>query len=252
MSRTNDFRHPQGGFTLIEVMIALGIAVLMVSVAIPAVSVISTVKRQSATSELSGTIRYLFDKAQLDHKYIRLTFDLDDGSYRAEEADNPVALSSEKLELSDGAVEEPEPDEDEALSAEEEEERIFGSNMTNLFEDQFEWQGWYNFKEKMRRKIVNYSEFTDEIIKPKKLPETVSIDGVVTTTLDGKATKGKVSIFIFPNGWIQPAVIYIKDNDDEQVWSIRIEPLSGRAIVVEGEIKPPDFERDAQDEEERL
>ena len=244
--------HSRGGFTLIEVMIALAIAVLMVSVALPAVNVISTVNRQSATSELSGTIRYLFDKAQLDHKYIRLTIDLDEGSYRAEEADNPVALTSQKLEINDGAVEEPEPDDDEPLSAEEEEERIFGSTMTSMFDDQFEWQGWYNFKEKMRRKIVNFSEYSDEIIKPKKLPENVTIDGVVTSTIDGKVTKGKVPIFIFPNGWVQPSVIYIMDTDEEQIWSIQVEPLTGRAIVVEGEIEPPDFEEDARDEEERL
>jgi len=238
------------GFTLMEVIIALVIATMLVGVTLPAVSAISTARRDSAAKELVGTIRYLFDRAQLDHLYIRLNLDMDSASYQAEEANNPVMLLKAKLEVKEGKVEEPE-EEEEILSAEEEEEELFGSTMASLFTDQFEWQGWYSYKDKLKKKTVDFQQYTDEIIEKTNLPTGVKIAGVYTAGLEEVATAGSYGINFFPNGWVEPAIIYLKDEDEETVFSLRIEPLTGTATVVEGEVEPPDFAQEAKDEDEK-
>src|SRR5689334_3547674 len=86
----------QGGFTLIEVMVVLGIiALLMGGVVVGMRSLAKTDLRQTA-SQMAGSIRYLFDRARSSGKYYRLVIDLDAGRYWAEQSDNRFYLVREK------------------------------------------------------------------------------------------------------------------------------------------------------------
>ncbi len=238
----------ESGFTLIEIIVALTIAVMMIAIAIPTLSGLASMNEKSAAQQIIGTIRYLFDQSQLNHTYIRLVFDIDANSYHAEEADNPVALLQKKLEIRDGAVQEPEK-EDEEIDEEEERKELM-EEFDRLMEDRLEWQGWYNFKEKLRKREVKFQEYKDDLIKERKLPDGVKIAGIFTLSLEKKATAGQVSLFFFPNGFVEPAVIYLSDTEEENIWSIRVEPLTGKAIVYNEEIPLPDFEEEAKDDEE--
>jgi len=240
------------GFTLIELVVAVGVAVALIGVTIPAISSLTSMKRKSAAQELVSTVRYLFAKAQLEHKYIRLVINIDDASYKAEEADNPVALTDKKLEVRDGRI--VDNSEEEEKLAEEESKSLFTDFETLVSSDTMKWQGWYNFKNKLSRKIAQFSDASDEVIKPTKLTDGIIFSGAITSSLEKKAESGEVSIFFFPNGFVQPSVIYIStqvenETDQAESYSIKIHPLTGRAEIIEGDIEPPDFEREARHEE---
>src|SRR5512137_1470545 len=83
------------GMTLIEISIALGIAALMVAVAIPAVGNVTRAQLREKAGQLSGAIRSMYGATALAGRSCRLAFDLDAGSYQAECAKGTITLSRE-------------------------------------------------------------------------------------------------------------------------------------------------------------
>jgi len=233
------------GFTLIEVAIALSIFVLVAGLMIGSFDYLFTVKRNVEANKLAGMIRYLFDRAQLDQLYMRIEFDLEDQSYSVQSSTDPVLLSRQKIQVADGAAQvDEEAAEDGHVSEEEEDEQTFGYDSLQAMM-QFEWTGWTAFREKLRRKRIHFNESTENLVERTLLPTGIYISGVYTPHQEDVITVGKVYIHIFPNGWVEPAIIFIEDRD-ENVVSLRTRPLMGTVQVTPGRIELPDWEEEAR------
>src|SRR5512138_1182543 len=93
-------RHRERGLTLIELVVAMSIVMLLVTLTVVSVDAITGQKAKSTTGELAGTIRSLYDTASLTGRTCRLVFELpgereEDGAVRvsAECAQGAVTTS---------------------------------------------------------------------------------------------------------------------------------------------------------------
>src|SRR5688572_2694703 len=98
------------GFTLIELVIALGIAALATGMAVIGVNAITDASLRSTAIELTGAIKTCYDRAIMQKRVQRVAIDIDKGLWWIELSAAPFALSKEKLEGEEG--ESSDPDED--------------------------------------------------------------------------------------------------------------------------------------------
>ncbi len=69
------------GFTLLELTIVLFIIGLIITVAMPRLGGLRSVRLRTEARRLAGRAAYLYDRASADKVVLRLTFDLDTDSY---------------------------------------------------------------------------------------------------------------------------------------------------------------------------
>jgi prepilin-type N-terminal cleavage/methylation domain-containing protein len=81
-------RSGAGGFTLIEVMVAMLVVSLIVTIGVKGFRSITKSHLRESAAHMSGAIRYLFDRASITGKYYRLVIDLNDGKYWPEVSDD--------------------------------------------------------------------------------------------------------------------------------------------------------------------
>jgi general secretion pathway protein H len=77
-------RTPPRGFTLVELLIVLGVIALATTLAVPAVRSVSGANARRSAGELAGSMRALFDVAALRHATCRMALDLDGRAWWAE------------------------------------------------------------------------------------------------------------------------------------------------------------------------
>ncbi len=80
-------RTSSRGFTLIEIVVVLFLVGSLMVIAIPKLRDITDVNMQSASRNISATIRYLYSEAAFRKRIYRLVFDIDNSSYRVEYLD---------------------------------------------------------------------------------------------------------------------------------------------------------------------
>ncbi len=86
----------------------------------------------------------------------------------------------------------------------------------------------------------NFVASESKLLEPVKLPGNVFFKDITVSYLSGKQEKGEVAVYFFPNGYATPSLINLRDEADEDHYSIEVAPLSGKVVVV-GEYR--EFER---------
>lgn len=74
----------QTGFTLIELLLVVLLLGLMASLSLPLLSGFEPEQLKATARRLSGTVKYLYNEAAMTGREHRLTFTLQEGTYRAE------------------------------------------------------------------------------------------------------------------------------------------------------------------------
>ena len=88
------------------------------------------------------------------------------------------------------------------------------------------------------RKTASFSRAPGTL--PYELPSGVHIADISAEHLRGAEKEGKVSLFFFPMGYCEHAVIHLEDSS-ERVFSIEIEPLTARTKIKDQRV---DFKED--------
>lgn len=89
----------------------------------------------------------------------------------------------------------------------------------------------------------------NQLGKPKKLPEGVSITGIVLREGQEPVTEGTVPILFYPHGYTQRALVYFAaGGDDPEVFTVEIMSLQGSGRVHSREVSADEF---AEVEKER-
>jgi general secretion pathway protein H len=228
--------HPrtgQRGMTLIEIMVALMIAAVLFSAVVVSIGSITGTKAKAATSELAGVIRSLYDSAALSGKTCRLVFEIADPktdgrtSYRAECAAGNVTTSRDReVELREGN-----------RSADELAKK--GGDTRRDYRKDSEGKSLDELMGEERgrvEKASQFSEFTAPEIEPRKLPSDVKLS-VWTRHQREPADKGVAYLYFFPQGFTERAQVYVRQGSN--VWTLRIQPLTGRVEVVGEELEVP-------------
>lgn len=219
-------RKKEKGFTILEILVALAVAGLMLGIVTSQLRDWFSINVKSATRKLSSTIRYLHDKASTQNLYIRLVFDFEKNSYWVEATTERFLLTSKEI------LE----DEREEIKKEKEEEKKEVKEAPAATETAEAGEGETETEEITYVKKYRTPEFgaVDEfLLKPVRLPEGVLIKDIYTSHDEGPVEGGKAFIHFFPNGYIEPAIINLMDEDDEVHISIEINPIVGDTYVRE-------------------
>ncbi len=250
------------GFTLLELIVVMLVVGLLMGVSIPAISSALDVKKKAAAQKISANIKYLYDRAVLERVYIRLVFDLDNGTYYPESTSDPFFLREKPQEVVDGVVQEEDEDEDKEFSRSmrsSSASELFNNQESYLFDDpgRMKWQGWEDFAKKYKKKKAEFKGYTAQLSQKVTLPPSVTILGMQTRSLADRATQGKTYLHFFPTGRTEAAVIYLVSTEDVEeglsedemeIYTVLVSPLSGRAQILDGLVALPEVQEDDYEE----
>ena len=198
-------RPAERGFTLVELMIAIAIVAVLAAAVMPSVASLSGADARKAAGELSGSLRYLFDTAALRHATCRMALDLDGRAWRAECAPRLVGVARGKAEELD----------DEELAR-----RFPGEQDAD------------------RRRLLassRFGAFSDSLLKKRELSGRTVIREVRVEGRQDPITEGTAYVHFFPGGQAERAFIEVADGDT--LFTVVVEPYSGRSRVVTGQVK---------------
>jgi len=152
---------------------------------------------KNAAGKMASTLRYLSNKAVTDHLYLRMGYDISGNSYHVEESADPFVISIEEEEA-------------------------------NLKEE----AGDKDKEEGEEAPASGFAASESRLLKSVKLPSGVLFKDVTVSYLRGKKEEGKLYTYFFPDGYATPTLINLKNDDDDEHYSLELFPLSGRVKVV--------------------
>lgn len=234
-------RRRERGLTLIELVVAMSIVMLLVTLTVVSADAITGQKAKSATGELAGTIRSLYDTASLTGRTCRLVFELpgerdEDGAVRvsAECAKGAVTTSRDREEVlrqaqvdADKLAKETDRDrrrreEDDRLSSRGGDEK----NLQDLMAEE---------KERVES-AARFQGFADPQVKPRALPSSVRIS-VWTRHQREPVKSGLAYLYFFPQGFTEQAQIVVRQGSN--AWTLTVSSLTGKTSVVDRELEVP-------------
>jgi len=155
-------------------------------------------------NRLGATIRYLYNKAATEGLYLRLVFDFEKQSYWVEATSDPYLL----VDPSEGKNKKTK------KKTEKEEEKKEDSKSVAL-----------------QSKEAEFAQVHENLLKGQKFPNSVFLKDVFVEHHEGAVENGQVTIAFFPNGYVERAVINLRDEDDEVHYSLKTNPITGQVTI---------------------
>jgi general secretion pathway protein H len=218
-----------GGFTLIEVILVVAIIAVVVTGATFGLGAVTRTRLRSASFRVMSAARFAYNRAITQGTTTRLHFDFEKNTMAVEEADTPVTLATdEQLESDAGGAIDP-------------------------------WDLARSRLEKPLEPPVPRSPFqpitnaNGKVLKrytAQPVGDGISVHALITPHERDKRTEGQGSVYFFPGGLTEQAVIQLSDSS-ETVYSIEIHPLTGNAKIHNFAYEPLD-ELDEGDVEDTI
>lgn len=237
-------RSRSGGFTLIEVMVAMMVIALIATIGVKGFRTVTKGNLREGSSHMAGAIRFLFDRASITGKYHRLVIDLNEGRYWAEVSDDwfyaPNQAESEperrKREEKEDAVEEDE------RQRKEKQQLLYGGSGSSSSSSSASSSSSFDMSKmevgEFRPRRARFAAFKETALKPVTLKKEVRIKSVYTPRMTDPVTAGRVYLYFYPLGQTEPAVITLTDKSGENVFSLVVHPITGRVRIYNEEVKP--------------
>jgi general secretion pathway protein H len=222
--------------TLIELSIALAIVAVLFSAVVITVGALTGTKAKSSAAELAGVIRSLYDSAGLRGKTCRLVFQLPTAKqegpakYWAECAAGNVTTSRARDELlqqdRQRLAERSSRPPASSPTAQPPGSSTYQPNLQDLMAQE---------KDRVEA-AARFSVYTAPEIGARQLPSTVKIS-VWTKHQREAVSSGIAYLYFFPQGFTEKAMIFVGQGSN--VWTISVQPLTGKAIVVGEQLEVP-------------
>lgn len=200
------------------------IALLFTAVAMSIGNVVRANLRAEA-NKLSANIQAVSNRAVTKNAYYRMVFDFEANEYWSEVAEQRFFIGSLKEE-----------DAEKSMLKEKDKDK--------------QRMGEVQFLETTDEPSIHQasaSEVKDGLIRRIKLPNGLSLSGIMTTHQRDVRREGKGYIYFFPDGSQERALVYITDGN--QVYTLATQPLTGRVTAYRGEVAPGE-EFEDQDEDD--
>ena len=215
------------GLTLIELTIALAIAAMAVTVAVAAID--TGLSLNSASVELTGAVKYAYDRSIMQGQIHRLAVDLDDDLYWLEYTDEPFGLAERRLTGKKGARADgtSEPD---------------TQDLPFLFDETDDDEVKRALLGGRASRFVPLGNDGEDVKKAprRKLPGSVDVTRIWTGHQEEPFESGVTYLHFFHGGWTEPALIELSDGDE--FVTLAVGPLTGRVRTRPGKMKTPDVE----------
>lgn len=202
-------RRAQRGLTLLEVMITIGVLVLMMGVVVSSFGNLKSTELRTQTNKLAAAVRHTYNRAVANGLYMRLVVDISGDSYWVEASETPVFLRDKKLV--EGAI-----DEEKQKRQEEAEKRIEDGLPPAPQRERFQ---------------------ADPVIEKIAMEKGIKIVGVYTTSMEEPFESGTAYVHFFPNGFVEPALLYTGDGEDT-TYTLTISPMTGKVTRSIGKLDP--------------
>jgi general secretion pathway protein H len=220
------------GFTLVEVMVTIGVIAVLFAGVVYGVGAVTGSKAKEGTALLSATIRSLYDTAALSGRTCRLVFELpkerdDDGQvkYRAECAKGAVTASAKR------------DDELRDLDKNEREKKQNDDRLKRLDSDSAPTVEQLQAREKQRvEEQAAFSGFASDDVGERTLPKEVRME-IWTGKQRSAAKTGKAFLYFFPQGFTEKAHLVVRQG--KNAWTVVVSPLTGKTSVVGEALEVP-------------
>lgn len=178
------------GFTLIEMLVVLGIIVLISAIAMPTVSSYFQLSLNAATRDIATTVKEAYNSTVITGRVHRLVYDFKEKSFWVESGPaNALLDTKESKEKS-------------------ERKKKFGARLTTEAP-----ASEFNLEKTITRKKL-------------KLPQGVEYEDVITQQTTTPITEGTAYTHFFPHGVTEQTIIHLKDQNKHHA-SLVISPLIG-------------------------
>jgi general secretion pathway protein H len=247
MGAVSTRRASQAGFTLIEILFVVMIAVVLAGLSVRGFRSLRKADLREASAQLSGAMRYLFDRASTTGKIHRLVIDMETETYWAEVSDDRFYIPREETEDQLRQREENEAAEDEEIAKKREQaareaERGKSAGGKSSFDlSKLEVADF-------RPKRARFASFKDLALKPVRLKKA-KVDSVYTPRVTEPLTSGRGYVYFFPLGQTEPAIVTLSGaSSDDTIYSLVVHPITGRVRIYNQKVDPP-AARDRYDDE---
>ena len=251
MNARSTARTSESGFTLVEILIVVAIAAVLAGLSMKGLRSLRKADLREASAELSGAMRYLFDRASTTGKIHRLVIDMETHMYWAEVSDDRFFIPREETEQDMRKREEKEAGEDEEQAKKQERaareaESGKGPAANSSFDLSKLEVGDF------RPKRARFASFKDLALKPVKLKKA-KVRSVYTPRVTDPISSGRAYVYFFPLGQTEAAIITLTDPDSEDtIYSLVAHPITGRVRIYNQEILPPSSRERTDDEGNRV
>jgi len=196
-SRAADAR----GFTLIEMVAVIVVIGLLFTLALPQFRARTHADLKRSAVKLAATIEHVFYQSVFRHETLRLHYDLEGSSYWLDRFVDPAAGKDEPAGGPEGASEAPG-------------QGAGGDGPQDEVEEP--------------HYVVDHAILPE----PVDLPSGVFITSVSTQYIE-ETTEGEAFTHFFPDGYVEPTVIYMSDKRGAE-YTLYASPISGRVKVLPG------------------
>ena len=194
-----------GGFTLFELIVAIAVVALIMGLVIGRTDQYLETDMKTASNKLAATIRYIYNKSITEGMYIRMVFDMNEQTYWVEATRDPLLMTVE------GSKERKKKEEEQKKSAEE-----------APAEGEIP---------KIEIQEPIFSPVESFLLKPTRLPDPVFFKDIMTEHNPTPQEGGEATINFFPNGYVEHAIINLRDEEDEVHYSLETNPITGRVKI---------------------
>ncbi len=215
----------QRGFTLFELLITMAIVGMVLGLVVGGMGRFLETDMKSASARLAAVIRYLYAKSVTESAYIRLVLDFDQQVYWVEATGDPVRLSRPSDSADMSVAEKKASEEREAERKKQEEQTATAKAQAG------EGEVLEVPENSILPKEPQFGSVDSYLLKPTKLPDGIFLKDVYVEHRDDGVDSGKEYIYFFPNGYVESAVINLRNEDDDINYSLKTYPLSGRVGI---------------------
>ena len=220
-------RKAPRGFTLLEVGIAVGLAGLMLAIAVPSLNAVTAAELKETTGMLQGLMRDTYARAALSGNSHRVVLDLGQRSYWVEASQGGVVMPRTRIS----------PNREGVVILDPVDERIEDITDSSDVEDRTKVE---LYRSPTWEKVFFPGRDSLDENKAQRLPSDVLFKKVWVDHLEDFATDGQVAIHFFPGGYTQEAIVILTDDEENgRTLSLITQPLTGEIWVQEDEPELP-------------
>lgn len=196
----------QQGFTLLEVLVVVGLIAILSAIIIPDIGQIFRESLEAYVRKSANLFREARDHAMLTSRVVRVRFDLDEQKYWVEEAPGNFLMPTKE-------------------SIEEKERKL------------------ERLSEEERAKYADPFRIVKSITgKKKTVPDGLRVSGLLSPRSPQLIEEGVADFYYFPHGIAEAAVIHIENIDGEKR-SLVVQPVTGKTKVEVGFYFPAEDSR---------